>query len=468
MRQALLFIMTIPGIPVIYYGTEQELTGMRQTMFKGGAGSPDRDHFDTENEYFKFVQGLVEFRKSYEVFRRGDLKILRDNPYGPGLFIYEMTLDDVSAVVLINTSESLQLVDGLNLSKFKAGNHKPSYSLGSQNKVLSVSKKGNINMILHAKSAQIYMNTDEVLPVAELLATIEINNDFPKALNKASIQVTGEAKGLNQMSLVLDGDYEHLLPIMKSNQNDWSYDLNLSGLINGEHRIAAIGYDDMGSLITTFKTFNLALPTEHLYHYDDELGDDHGPNGLYTYPSHSSFGHQQDVRSVDLFLTGNNLTLDIIMSEITQTWLPPNGFDHVLLNIYMDIPDQDGIKYLPFQNAFFPNEGEWDYRFALGGFSIEAFQGQAFKDGTETLGVPIMTPMVNVDHNRKTISVTLTAKMLGNPATLDGAKLYINTWAGSAADPRAIDKVGATWTYGGSHSKGAKIMDDTHVITLKL
>ena len=35
MRQALFFIMTIPGVPVIYYGTEQELTGMRQPCLRG-------------------------------------------------------------------------------------------------------------------------------------------------------------------------------------------------------------------------------------------------------------------------------------------------------------------------------------------------------------------------------------------------------------------------------------------------
>ena len=52
MRQALFFIMTIPGVPVIYYGTEQELTGMRQTMFKGGVGSLNKDHFDIKKYKF--------------------------------------------------------------------------------------------------------------------------------------------------------------------------------------------------------------------------------------------------------------------------------------------------------------------------------------------------------------------------------------------------------------------------------
>ena len=68
-------------------------------------GSLNKDHFDTKNTSFKFVQGLINLRKSNEVFRRGKLKILRDNSFGPGLFIYEMTLDEVSALILINTQK---------------------------------------------------------------------------------------------------------------------------------------------------------------------------------------------------------------------------------------------------------------------------------------------------------------------------------------------------------------------------
>ena len=179
MRQALLFIMTIPGVPVIYYGTEQELTGMRQTMFKGGVGSIDKDHFDTENAYFKFVRGLIKLRKSNEVFRRGKLKILRDNSYGPGLFVYEMKLDDVTALILINTSANLQLIDGLSVPAFSPGNYVSKYSIGVGNEILSVSNDRVIDMILDAKSAQVYLNTGDYSQTKlDLHGTIELNNDF--------------------------------------------------------------------------------------------------------------------------------------------------------------------------------------------------------------------------------------------------------------------------------------------------
>jgi len=468
MRQALFFIMTIPGVPVIYYGTEQELTGMRQTMFKGGVGSLNKDHFDTENTSFKFVQGLINLRKSNEVFRRGKLKILRDNSFGPGLFIYEMTLDEVSALILINTSESRSLVDGLSLPTFNPGNYVSKYSIGSGNEILSVSNDRIMDMILDSKSAQVYVNTDTLQANDNLFGTIEINNDFSEILNVPVIQLSGKAVGVKNIGLVIDGEYEYLLPVKSRNQNSWFYDLSLSNLVNGKHRITAIGYDEKGSLITSSKHFTLALPTKHLLHYEDEIQDDHGPNGKYTYPSHRSFGHQQDIKAVDVSLTGNNLILDITMSEITQIWIPPNGFDHVLLNIYIDIPDKKaGVKFLPFQNAFFPNQGEWDYRFSLGGFGIEAFESHPIMSGPEKLGKSIITPFANVNYEQNKISVTLTAKMLGNPSTLKNANLYINTWGGSATNPRTIEKTRTTWTYGGGNLNSPKIMDDTKIITLE-
>jgi hypothetical protein len=190
MRQALLFIMTIPGVPVIYYGTEQELTGMRQTMFKGGTGSPDRDYFDTESDYFKFVQSLVKLRKTNEVFRRGQLKVVRDNSYGPGLFVYEMRLDDVSALILIYTSEKLQLVDGLSVPTFNPGNYVSKYSIGAQNEILSVSHDRIIDMILEAKSAQVYVNTDHSQTKYDLHGTIGLNNDFAEILTTSAIQLS--------------------------------------------------------------------------------------------------------------------------------------------------------------------------------------------------------------------------------------------------------------------------------------
>src|SRR5690606_31116284 len=63
LRQALLALMTLPGIPVIYYGTEQGFTLQRQAMFAAGWGSGGRDRFDTDAPLYRYLQGATALRR---------------------------------------------------------------------------------------------------------------------------------------------------------------------------------------------------------------------------------------------------------------------------------------------------------------------------------------------------------------------------------------------------------------------
>jgi hypothetical protein len=58
LRQNLLMMMTLPGIPVIYYGTEQGFTVQRAAMFAKGWGSGGRDHFDTTSPLYRYIASL--------------------------------------------------------------------------------------------------------------------------------------------------------------------------------------------------------------------------------------------------------------------------------------------------------------------------------------------------------------------------------------------------------------------------
>ena len=105
MKQALMFIMTIPGIPVIYYGTEQEFKEVRGSMFKEGFGSNGADNFNQESVMYKFVKEFAELRKSDKIFSRGEVKVLKSNSKGSGVFIYELSYEGRRAVVIMNSSD---------------------------------------------------------------------------------------------------------------------------------------------------------------------------------------------------------------------------------------------------------------------------------------------------------------------------------------------------------------------------
>ncbi|NDE25041.1 MAG: alpha-amylase, partial [Betaproteobacteria bacterium] len=90
LRQSLAAIMTLPGIPTLYYGTEQGFKEQRAAMFAAGYGSGGKDHFDTQAPLYLFTQSLAQVRKQHRVFSRGVPTVLRDDAAGAGVLAYRM------------------------------------------------------------------------------------------------------------------------------------------------------------------------------------------------------------------------------------------------------------------------------------------------------------------------------------------------------------------------------------------
>src|SRR5437868_2931028 len=78
LNQALAFIFTAPGIPIVYYGTEQGFTETRGAMFAGGYKSL-ADHFNTDAALYQRIKKLSALRKGNKVITHGDLQVVYDN-----------------------------------------------------------------------------------------------------------------------------------------------------------------------------------------------------------------------------------------------------------------------------------------------------------------------------------------------------------------------------------------------------
>ncbi len=113
-EQALALLFTIPGIPIIYQGTEQALKETRQAMFKGGFHN-ERGSFDRDSTAYRLIGTLSELRRSNPILTRGKLKILASDSAGPGLLAYQRTLDGRSITVLMNTADHSVLAHQLRL-----------------------------------------------------------------------------------------------------------------------------------------------------------------------------------------------------------------------------------------------------------------------------------------------------------------------------------------------------------------
>jgi glycosidase len=109
LQNALLFIFTEQGIPCVYYGTEQELSGgndpaNREDLWDTG--------YDETKSTFLWIQRLSRVRRGYRALSHGDQKVVwasarKADETDAGIFAFERTGGEAGpayALVVLNTS----------------------------------------------------------------------------------------------------------------------------------------------------------------------------------------------------------------------------------------------------------------------------------------------------------------------------------------------------------------------------
>lgn len=89
--------MTMPGVPLIYYGDEVGLSGGKDPL--------NRKPYPWGHEnltIYNIYRTIIKLRKSHEVFVKGNLRFLNINE---DILCYERTFNKVKAMVIINKSE---------------------------------------------------------------------------------------------------------------------------------------------------------------------------------------------------------------------------------------------------------------------------------------------------------------------------------------------------------------------------
>ncbi len=105
-RLAVVFQMTFPGMPSVFYGDEQGIEGVLESDYR----SPMKWQ-DTDEEMFSFFKELIHLRYSQEILRRGDFRVLQPDALGM-IFVYERFMaDDVIRVVMNLSDEAIAADD---------------------------------------------------------------------------------------------------------------------------------------------------------------------------------------------------------------------------------------------------------------------------------------------------------------------------------------------------------------------
>lgn len=469
LKQALFFLFPIPGIPVIYMGTEQMFHETRASMFAEGWGSHDKDHFNEKSEMYLFLKKLAEVRKGNSILTRGDLTLLQDSDLGPGVLAFSRKYEGQEAIVIFNTAHEKILLSNLETG-LSAGTKLNLVHGFNFRQNFEVGKKGGLTAELPARSAGIFMVEKTNNKIVERRLDANIKSNISGKTFSKNIKLKGKIKEAEQPHLlVIDGKLKNAIPL-KSNKNGvWKTTIPISKFPFGKSEHELTIYSPEQKVSTPLISFSTDIEIQgKQVIITDTANDDNGPHGNYIKPGDASYGTQMDIRQVEATAFGGNLLLELTMGELTQLWLPPNGFDHVLFHVFIDLPGTEGSDYIPMLNSKTPHGFEWDYTAYLAGWHSVYYSSKGASK--EHYGTKLSTtPSISVDKNNNKIILQFSPDALGNPETLKGAKIYITTWDcnGGEGRYRSITKEGGLWKFGGSDSLNPiRIMDDTEVIEI--
>ncbi|MFZ5841721.1 MAG: alpha-amylase family glycosyl hydrolase [Pseudomonadota bacterium] len=432
LKQALLFIMTVPGIPTLYYGTEQGFRAQRQAMFAGGHGAGGTDHFDRNSALYRYIASVTALRREHRLFSRGTPTVLSGNSATAGALAYRMDADSGSALVIFNSANRETLLDNLDTGLPAGTVLEPLYSIEGKIGQLTVGHNGLLHLRLPAHAGQVWRvgAAGKAPPAPATSVTLAA---LPSTKITSDISVGGSANGSSHVRLVLDGDWHSSQRVAVDSNGNWQTVLRTDSLINPAtaHRLVAAtdAETEARFAISAAQTFVVERSWQTRLSEQDPANDDRGANGRYRYPTdHSWQGIRPlDLRRIDVASSGGSLELRVTLADLVASWNPPNGFDHLALTVFLQMPGQDGgSRLMPLQQSQLPDDMRWHYRLRINGWSNTLFQHSGSDERQE--GTAIGSADLQVDRERKQLRLRLPAQLLGNPRSLSGVRLFINSW----------------------------------------
>ena len=483
--QVVPLIFTLPGIPTVYYGTEQGLTETRAAMFRGGWNGPtvDQTPYNTNIGMYKIIKALADLRKNNKVLSRGSLDVLYDNDAGAGALIYRRQYQGSTALVLFNSADSNVLVSNL-ATQLPAGTVLELWhgeNLGSKTPPL-VGANGLLDMVLEPRAAWVLHATSNVVAPPAPAATLTVTTAIEGQTYTNDVVLSGTASPAStKLKMVLDGYLDAATDAAVDSTGHWTVTLPISAFPLGTkgHSVAFWAPDAKVSTQRFHFTSTVVFSGKTIS-VDDPQGDDHGPAGKsYTYPTDSTFAHQDDILNATFLVGPTTLQLVLTMANMTQVWTPDLGFDHVVFNVFFSIPGlSGGSNVMPNLFGTTPAGFNWNFwQFSSGYASDNSMFSSA--GATDKLpGTPVTPASVSANPSAKTVTFTYDRRSFGL-ASWNGVQVYVTTWDYDGVNKvyRPVTQAGGPYTYGDSAdascpASAAKdcpvphIMDDVAPVTL--
>lgn len=483
LKQALLALMTLPGIPVLYYGTEQGFTAQRAAMFAAGEGSGGRDHFDTEAPLYRWLQRATALRHAHPALRRGTPTLLRSSEAGPGVLAWRMDHGEQRLLVAMNTASRPMLLDALPTGARPGAALHGLFAIDGEPAPLQADARGRISTVLPPGSGQVWAlpaparqgsrGARSAAGPARATAAAPGLRLMPPQRDSARDRLIarGHAAPGQVLQVVLNGDLDGAASTTAGPDGRWQAVLDTGALIDPRARHRLVAWDAASGDSSNAQTLRVPRHWTLLAAQSDPAGDDHGRDGRTRYPTDGSWGanRQMDLRGLRAWRAGGALKIELATHRLTRSWNPANGFDHVAFTLFLGRPGAaDGVAEMPLQHGLLPEGMRWQLRLRAHGWSNALFGAagaSASHEGTA------MAPgaWLETDAKRHTVTFTLPASALRalhrGDAThpLAGLQLYVNTWDWDGGYRERTPEPGGH-TPGGP--AGARVMDEIGPITL--
>ncbi|MFN3329070.1 MAG: alpha-amylase family glycosyl hydrolase, partial [Fervidobacterium pennivorans] len=257
-QQALGLLLTLPGMPVIYYGTEQYFEETRASMFKNGWGSFGEDHFNEESDMYKFIRNAIEFRKKHPATRYGEVKILLSEKRGAGLLIYTLKCLEEELFIVMNTANEPRITNFK--SPYEPGTVvQPIYNAtGGTSTPITVKDKGYITIKFPGRSFTVFSVLKEKEDVYKPNVDVKIDLLSGDKVTKVQ-EVKGETNA-KAVYVYIDRKVENEIKI-EPKDGKFSFTIDPFKLDPGQHilLVRAVGKNVKDTIYTDEIVFEVEL-----------------------------------------------------------------------------------------------------------------------------------------------------------------------------------------------------------------
>ncbi|WP_157981375.1 alpha-amylase family glycosyl hydrolase [Cognatilysobacter tabacisoli] len=471
LKQALLAMLTLPGIPTIYYGTEQGLREQRAALFAGGVGSGGRDRYDTGAPLYRYLQRAIALRRSNPVFSRGTPTVIGSNAAAPGALAYRMDHGDARAIVAFNSAPRASLMDGVDTGLPPGTVLRGVFAIQDDDAdgaapELVVGDDGRVTLPLAARAGFVWLDTGTRRVGAAATAALAIDAGAP-ARAGGDFTLRGSARGVDAFRLVVDGNLDDAITVRPGRDGRWQATVDTSAIVDGDALHRVVAWDPGTGARATAHEFRVAREWALLADVADPAGDDAGPAGRYVYPTDPDWqARPLDLRRVRVFGAGGALKVEITTNRRIATWNGANGFDHVAYTLFVGVPGRPGgATVMPLQNGTLPGGMRWHVRARAHGWSNALFASDGASAAAEGTAITPVAALA-LGPGEHTVTFTVPASALGKPASLSGVQLFVNTWDYDGGY-RGLTATPGGYTVGGGDGRVDPLwMDDSGVITL--